>query len=323
MSVSTASSWQSYWQQAKDKNVCELGGTDHPAIEQFWHRFFRDARVGAKNASGCPRIIDIASGSGAVFGHLYSVVDEARCYPVCVDLSPDAVNAVVARWPAVSGIVADGAALPLAEHSAEIVTSQFGVEYAGIEAVRALLDIVGPGGRAGLLLHHRDGAIYRECADNYAALREVRENGFVEGAIEMFPHAFDVLEGGARAAYEETSRNLIPAFRDMERIMAQYGRHVAGGVIRQLYMDVNHIHSNLPRFNREEVVGWLQQTVTELDRYMERMNSMCRAALSAQSFETLTVDLANSGFDLLEAEALEGAGQAYPLAWSLVAEKVA
>ncbi|WP_428820389.1 class I SAM-dependent methyltransferase [Microbulbifer sp. MCCC 1A16149] len=323
MSVSTASSWQSYWQQAKDKNVCELGGTDHPAIEQFWHRFFRDARVGAKNASGCPRIIDIASGSGAVFGYLFSLVDSARCNSVCVDLSPGAVSAVVARWPEVSGIVADGAALPLSEHSADIVTSQFGVEYAGIEAIRALFDIVSPGGRIALLLHHRDGAIYRECAVNYAALREVRENGFLEGAIEMFPYAFDVLMGGGRSEYEKTSQNLIPAFRDMERIMTQYGRHVAGGVIRKLYMDVNHIHTNLPRFERQEVIGWLKQAVTEIDRYIERMNSMCRAALSAQDFETLKDGLANAGFELLEVEALEGADQSHPLAWSLVAEKAA
>jgi len=321
MSVSTASSWQSYWQQAKDKNVCELGGTDHPAIEQFWHRFFRDARVGAKNASGCPRIIDIASGSGAVFGHLFSSVDKVRCKPVCVDLSPDAVSAVVARWPGVSGIVADGAALPLADHSADIVTSQFGVEYAGIEAIRALCDVVRPKGRIALLLHHRDGAIYRECADNHAALCQVRENGFLESAIEMFPHAFDVLMGGERSAYEKTSHNLIPAFRDMERIMAQYGKHVAGGVIRKLYTDVNHIHSNLPRFDRQGVVGWLQQAILELDRYIERMNSMCRAALSVETFEALKESLVNSGFEPLEAEALEGDDQSYPLAWALVAEK--
>ena len=323
MSVSTASSWQSYWQQAKDKNVCELGGTDHPAIEQFWHRFFRDARVGAKNASGCPRIIDIASGSGAVFGHLFSFVDRACCHSVCVDLSPDAVNAVVTRWPEVSGVVANGAALPLAAHSADIVTSQFGVEYAGIEAIRALFDIVSPRGRIALLLHHRDGAIYRECADNHSALREVRDSGFLEGAIEMFPHAFDVLVGEERSAYERTSNNLIPAFRDMERIMARYGKHVAGGVIQKLYMDVNHIHSNLPRFDRQEVDEWLKQALKELDRYMERMSSMCQAALSAQNFEALKKSLADSGFELLEAEALEGADQPHPLAWSLVAEMAA
>ena len=322
MSVSTVSSWQSYWQQAKDKSVCELGGTDHPAIKQFWHRFFSDARIGAKNACDCPRIIDVASGSGAVFGHLFSLEGKAHCTPVCVDLSPDAVAAVVDRWPEVSGVVADGAALPLAKHSADIVTSQFGVEYAGIEAVQALFDIVSPGGRIALLLHHRDGAIYRECADNYAALCEVRENGFLEGAIEMFPHAFDVLMGGGRAAYEQTSHNLIPAFRDMERIMAQYGSYVAGGVIRKLYMDVNHIHTNLPKFDRQEVDRWLQQAIIELDRYMERMHSMCRAAIRTQTFDSLKEAVANSGFEVIEAEALD-AGQSHPLAWCLVAKKAA
>lgn len=322
MGVSTASSWQSYWQQAGDKKVSELGGTDHPAIAQFWHKFFTGARIGAKRASGRPVIIDVASGSGAVFGYLFSLVDGALVNPMCVDLSQDAIGAVINRWPEVTGIVANGAALPLAEHSADIVVSQFGIEYAGIEAIWALLDVVRPGGKIALLLHHQNGAIYRECADNHAALCEVRDVRFVEGAVEMFPHAFDVLEGGERSAYERTSRNLIPAFRSMERIMTQYGRHVASGVVRSLYMDVNHIHTNLPAFDRNEVDAWLKQAILELDLYIERMDSMCKAALSEQSFDAIKERMVESGFKLREASALNGMNQQL-LAWSLIAEKAA
>ncbi|WP_406828170.1 methyltransferase domain-containing protein [Microbulbifer sp. ARAS458-1] len=321
MSASAASSWQSYWQQADDKKVCELGGTDHPAISQFWHRFFSDARLGAKSASRKLRIVDIASGSGAVFEHLFSIVDEECCDSVCVDLSYGAVKAVKNRRRAVSGVVANGLALPFTESCADIVVSQFGIEYAGFEAVTGLQSLIRPRGRLALLLHHRGGAIYDECYHNYLALREVQKSGFLQGAIAMFPHAFSVLKGEERSEYERVSKGLIPAFRHMERIMAQYGNQVAGGVVRKLYLDVDHIHSNLPAFALHEVDAWLRQAVCELESYAERMFSMCQSALDIEQFESLKKELTSEGFQLYVAESLNAPDCSAPLAWSILAAK--
>lgn len=322
MSTSTAASWQSYWQQAEDKKVCGLGGTDHPAISQFWHSFFSDARIDAKNASNSVRIVDVASGSGAVFERLFSLVDETCCDAMCVDLSRGAVKAVKSRWPAVSGVVADGRAIPLAERSVDIVASQFGIEYAGLEAVLGLHRLIRSQGRLALLLHHRNGAIYNECNQNYLALCEVESSGFIQGAIEMFPHAFNVLKGGERTAYERTSQQLIPAFRDMERIMTQYGNNVAGGVVRKLYRDVDHIHTNLPAYNQYEIDVWLQRAKYELECYAERMNSMCHAALDSDQFERLKSSLSSTGFYLHVAKSFEAEGYSSPLAWAIVAERM-
>ncbi len=321
MRTSTAASWQSYWQQADEKKACKISGTDHPAISQFWHKFFSDARVGAKSAPDNLRVVDVASGRGAVFEHLFALGDGACCDAVCVDLSHDALGAVRDRWPAVSGIVANGAALPIAEHSVDIVVSQFGVEYAGVDAVVALCKLVRPGGQLALLLHHRGGAIFKECDDNYVALCEVQKSGFLQGAMNMFPHAFNVLAGGERSEYERTSKSLIPAFRIMERIMAQYGRNVASGVVRKLYLDIDHIHTNLPAFDRQEVDVWLRQASRELQYYTERMNSMRHAALDDQQFEVLKAEMADFGFELHVADALAVADHSAPLAWSVIAEK--
>ncbi len=57
-----ASSWDTYWHGAQHGAAYTAGGTSHPLVLSFWDDFFNKL-----NAQSCtPRIIDIASGSGAI-----------------------------------------------------------------------------------------------------------------------------------------------------------------------------------------------------------------------------------------------------------------
>ncbi len=237
----------------------------------------------------------------------------------CIDISSAAVHSVMERLPQVQGIVADAAALPLTENCIDIAVSQFGIEYAGIEAIAGLLHAIKPGGEIALLIHHKSGAIYRECADNHAALREVQAIGFVDSAIEMFDKAFAVLAGGARTEYEQASQKLIPGFRAIEKVMQRYGKRVAGDTVRRLCLDVDHIHAHLHRYQKEEVLGWLQRTAVELESYAGRMMSMCEAAIDKSDLRRLVDHIKNRGFSVDVAEPLEAENLQLPLAWSLVA----
>lgn len=321
MKAVASNDWQSYWQQAGSKGVCELGGTDHPAIRQFWHNFFTNVEKEESLSQGHLCLLDVASGGGAVFEHALEVFPPERITPVSVDLSPAAVKACRSRWQQVRGVVADAAALPFPNNSVDIAVSQFGIEYAGHGAIMRLLRTVKPSGKIAFLIHFKDGAIFRECADNYSAIRKVQEIGFVEGALEMFACAFDVLEGADRERYESTSRNLIPAFRAMEDIMQQFGQHVAGDTVRRLYLDVDHIHTNLPRFSRGDVDSWLRRALAELESYAGRMHSMCNAALGAEELQELIANIEQCGFDKTEIAPIQSADVESPLAWSVVMKK--
>lgn len=309
--------WRAYWEGAAASGAFGAGGTEHPVVRAFWHKVFESAAFSNSQIE----IIDIASGDGAVLHQASEVIPAEKAGMTCIDISYDAVRGVMHRLPTVRGIVADALALPLADNCIDIAVSQFGIEYAGVDAVTGLLDAIKPGGQIALLMHYKSGAIFRECADNCAAIREVQKTGFVEGALEMFDSAFKVLAGGNRDNYERTSRALIPAFRAMESIMQQYGKHVAGGFVRRLYLDVDHIHSHLPRYNKADVEAWLKRSLKELESYAGRMSSMCEAAIDEESLQKLVDQIKSRGFTVEVAGALVAENLELPLGWSLVAKK--
>lgn len=86
----------------------------------------------------------------------------------------------------------------------------------------------------------------------------------------MSESAFGVLSGADRGRYERASQALIPTFRHMQR----FGKHVVGDVVRRLHIDVDHIHTNLPRFELGHVDQWLRKAIVELESYADCMGSM-------------------------------------------------
>ena len=155
-------SWDTYWQGAQSSAAYTGGGISHPLILSFWKEYFR----GVQGRSGKPKIIDIASGNGAVVECANSMFGEQLPEFAYLDVSASAIRILEIRFPGVHGVVADAAAIPLDSASYDIATSQFGIEYAGLEALDEVTRLIAPGGELALLLHHRDGIIYKQCDAN-------------------------------------------------------------------------------------------------------------------------------------------------------------
>jgi ubiquinone/menaquinone biosynthesis C-methylase UbiE len=286
-------------------------------VLSFWDDFFRTVREDYAR----PSVADIASGSGAVVECARSALDGLPAEFTCVDISESAIKMLVQRFPEVTGIVADARAIPLESGSYDVVTSQFGIEYAGLGAIDEVARLPARGGRLALLLHHRQGGIYRQCAASLDAIEMTKAAEFIPRAIATFDAAFAVSRGADRAAYEAAAGQLNPAVRAMESIMMKHGREVADGTIVRLYKDVATIHGRLPNYEPSEVLGWLRRMQTELDAYAERMASMCAAAIDADSFTGLRGKLQSAGYTIVRGEPLQNARTGIPLGWALIATK--
>jgi SAM-dependent methyltransferase len=128
----------------------------------------------------------------------------------------------------VHGLVCDARSIPLQSETFDIVTSQFGVEYAGVEAIEEAARLLAPGGCLALVLHIREGRIHGECAASLDAITRVQESGFIPLAIAMFRTGFAAVRGANRAPYEAAASGLAPAVAELESVMSQHGEQVAG-----------------------------------------------------------------------------------------------
>ena len=310
-------SWNQYWRGTKDGPSLAIGGANHPRLDQFWHEFFLSARTESRPT----RIVDIASGDGTVVDFVFKVFNGEPADITCIDISQHAIEMLVNRFPTVNGIVANALRIPLESSSFDIVASQFGVEYAGVAAFSEAARLVAPGGQLASLVHHRSGAIYKECTASLGAVEKLKACKFIPLSIAMFEAGFAACRGADPGPYNTAAENLLPAYRELERIMQHYGMHVAGDTLLRLYQDVDKIHQSMEHYDPAEVLQWLARLDSELDAYAGMMGSMCDAALSEVQFLAVCEGLKSAGLRLQQALPLLCDDQELPIAWALIANR--
>lgn len=308
-------SWDKYWHGTGASGAFSAGGVSHPVIDAFWSGFFRSAT----DRYSEPAVLDIATGNGAVIASALSAFGDAPTSISCVDISSAAIENVSKRFPGIDGIVADARSIPLDEQTFDIVTSQFGVEYAGADAVFEAARLVKPGGRLTLLMHVDGGKVHKECKDSLEAIQALQEAHFVGLATELFRSGFAAVKGADRAPYDAAGSAFAPAVAAAEDTITRYGNDVAGGMVAKLYNDIARIHGRLPHYDANEVLSWLEGMEQEVAAYGERMASMIATACKQPEFEDLCGQLRARGFTLEIANELRSSDEPLSLAWAVIA----
>lgn len=312
-------SWDAYWVGAGTGAAYSRDGAEHPEFSAFWNAVFADA----SSRDGGLSLLDIATGNGAVVERALTCRPDDVTAVTCVDKSEVAIDTVRGRFPQIAGIVADARAVPLDDARFDLVTSQFGTEYAGTAAMREAARLVAPGGTIAMLLHIEPGSIFEACSDSARAVSSLQQSRFVPLARHFFEAGFAAVRGADRSAYDAAGRKLAPAIAAVESILSDYGSAVAGGMISRLHGDVARIHERIQYHDPDEVLTWISAMESELAPYAERMAAMTRAALDERAFDRIRDPLHRAGFDILRAEALRPAGDDLPLAWAMIARRPA
>lgn len=315
ISSNSPGSWNTYWAGAGTNAAYSGDGADHPATVAFWNSLF----AAFANRPGGYSLLDIATGNGAVVARALASHTNSDVRVTCVDLSEIAVRNVCTRYPRIAGIVADAREIPLDDARFDLVTSQFGAEYAGLSAIHEATRLVAEKGTIAMLLHIKSGSVFRACSDSLAAVAALQRSQFVPLAQQFFAAGFAAVRGADRAAYEHAGRDLSPATRELERILARYGASVANGMLAKLYRDVGRIHERIQYYDPDEVRTWIAATEVELGAYADRMEAMTQAAIDEPTFERIRELLQHSGFDLQRADSLRSVGEDLPVAWAVIA----
>jgi ubiquinone/menaquinone biosynthesis C-methylase UbiE len=311
-----ADDWDVYWRGTHDNAAHREGGPQESVLAAFWEGFFGKHR----RALAAGRMLDLACGNGAVTGYARRVMPDSRGY--CADYSSSALLELIKRYPGSRCVVTDARHVPFPERSFDLVVSQFGVEYAGPDALLEAARLVAPGGSLGVVLHLHGGGIYRECATNLEAVEAIQRSEIMPLAKTAFSAGFALNAGrGSGSEFKAAEQAFAPAVRRLEELLRQWGNEVADGLPQQLYRDIAHMYRRMSAYEPEDVMNWVDGMVVELAAYAGRMSSMLEAALPREKIDDVCSQLQRFGMQQLLGQTLDMGATEEPAAWAVVLER--
>lgn len=294
--------WSEYWQQEGASGEVFVGkdGAPHPALAAFWQTQL--PQPGA-------RIIDLACGAGSVFAH----VGDPRQYELhAADFSIDAISILRQRDPAILATVSSAAEPPYPDGSFDMVVSQFGVEYAGIDAFRTAGRLVRAAGKLAMLCHYENGTIDRKNRELLAGATVARDTNFIDKAAAMVEAAFS----SSAQALDTAARSFAPSERALAAAVSRY----RGGVHTHLYGGFRQLFERRAAYELKDITDWLEAMAVDLETNIVRLTAMCEAALSNEQIDHIGHDLRGEGFEVTT-RPFHGSDRDVPVAWQLVAKK--
>lgn len=319
---SSLEGWDEYWRRTREAAAHRGGGPQDEVLARFWASFFDDALARSETA----RLLDLGCGNGAVARFALQAVSRAgRPAPLVlgVDSSLSALNDLRKRFPSVAVVAADAKRIPFPDACFDVISSQFGLEYAGMDAFSEAARLVAAAGTLAAVIHLKDGALYRECAVNLEALTVVRECGILPATREVFRASRALTRGnGSRAAFSRADEELAAAVRKVDEVLRDRGEAVAGGAVYRLYADICHMYGRMRAYEPGEVATWADAMAREVEAYTGRMSSMLAAAIDDRGLDEIARRAASRGLSIRVREELRmGPGSGEPAAWVLVCDR--
>jgi len=220
-----AESWTRYWASgALHSCPGSFAGNYEGAMAAYWRTSFASLPTGA-------RVLDLCTGNGALprwllgldggtdRGAIVDAVDLATLDPEwCRTLPAD----LAARLHLHGGVRVEQ--LPFADASFDLVTSQYGIEYADLSATFVeIARVLESGGRLQMLMHHAASRPVRMGAAEAAALmRQLSREGLFAAVPALLDFLAQAADPAARAQLtgNESAERARAAFNQAQRALA-------------------------------------------------------------------------------------------------------
>lgn len=207
--AASRSAWASYWRSgALHSCATSFRGNYGGAIADFWRSSFDALQPG-------DRVLDLATGNGAIAQLLITHRPEADICCDAIDLAPVAPAWLQELPPAQRARVRfhGGTAaehLPFEDGRFALVVSQYGLEYTALEqSVPELRRVMQASARAALLVHHADARPVTLARDEVGHIGWLLEpHGLLDAAGAMLPLLARAATAAGRAALAQDTQAL-------------------------------------------------------------------------------------------------------------------
>ncbi len=324
MTDTNTANWDNYWQgrasQLSGNALVEVGIEKNHALKDFWLTAFRNIEKSA-------HIVDFACGAGSVLEHAHKV---GLSNLTGLDVSQKALDVMVEKIPSASSVRTQVDKTPLKNNSVDIITSQFGVEYAGSrkklhEAFLEMHRILKPNGRIIVLAHAENSVIYEGCKRSLDQINNVEKSQFIKTAKKLILALSGSQTQGKSTDFKNLTRRLnqsaepiVEWLRTSDRSHNEFARFTYYLLESSHKLIVNH-----ERYPREESLGWFKGMEAELKAYKGRMLSMTQAALNKVEIMELVETLAKGqvGLDFTPNQSFNLSTDTKQAAWIIKAKK--
>lgn len=304
MTMTGEQPWAEFWQgEADEASVASRRAS--AAFALLWREWSTELFERRSD----PVILDTACGAGSVSREVMAAAQQAAPVIVSVDIAYSALQKL--QDTPVLRATADAAALPFAEGSFDAIASQYGVEYAGQEALEALPTLLAPHGRIRVLAHMTDGAVAQECSDNLTVLNSLREHALIQRVSELF----------------QALKGLRPDLESRDaafRLVAQAcGREVqaracpASTYAQRLFQDCSTLLQRNQAYDPKDMQVWFEAQAQSIEAYAARMSAMLSAALDRSQTKTVLRVWERHGMADCTFEPVYAAADDTPAAWCL------
>ncbi|WP_429912976.1 class I SAM-dependent methyltransferase [Glycocaulis sp.] len=312
--------WDTYWQGKGGESQAVNAPGIARELAVFWNTHAGGALEGRPGA----RLLDLACGAGVVALESARAA-QARCVDlqiVCMDI---ALEALLAAREGLSGagnvsvIAGDAGALPFAAGSFDLVFSQFGVEYAGMDALSQAPVVLAEGGELAFLCHYKDGAIHAESLRNLRVWDAVETSGLLNLALDLLETAYAADEGKGSQEGLHTCGVAYRQAAEQTGALAQNSDGEAAQNVLRLLGDIAQLIRRRAAYDRDDARGWIRAQTRSCAAVRQRLQDMTAAALDAGQVQAVLAAWREQGFDVPDPDALTLGDDTKPGAWLLKA----
>ncbi|GAA0857699.1 class I SAM-dependent methyltransferase [Aliiglaciecola litoralis] len=269
--MSKQEKWSDYWQNegATGEVFVNKDGHKHSALKQFWQHQ-------VANLTSGDSLIDLACGAGSIFADL---PEQHGLALSAADLSAVALQHLVAKFPQVETTVCSADDLPFDDNQFDMVVSQFGIEYAGPEAFMEAYRILKPGGRMTVLCHIQDGYIDSKNKMELVGAELAHALNFVARAKQVTAAVFANQPDEITVAMDE--------FVSVEPLLAASVNKSSSGPHVHLYNGFKQLFMKRQAYTQQDILDWLDGMDQEIQKSIERLTSMRKAAQSESNMQAI------------------------------------
>lgn len=298
--------WRDYWKESRLAACVPENPLSAAAIESQWVGFFSSLSDGA-------RILDIATGNGVV---LTWAMQAARATQRQFSLTGvDSADIDPARFlPEYQNMLREikflrstsAEDLPFADHSFDVVVSQYGLEYADLNpALDEALRVLVPGGQMRWLAHDKESAIL---AHGRRQLQDIDLLLDVKGPFAAMQAFIDASDKGRKV--ERALRGLTESLQQAQRYCES---HPPAKIVHQLCGGILNTTNDFEKYRPDDVARWLRENRKRLVGQRQRILDLQSAGLSAERLASVKRRLSTDPWAQLHVTPLKLGDEAQPV----------